>query len=89
MEGMCSSLKGLSNRLSDVGASPHLRTHQSINTHGAHSSKGEASPSHFGLENLSMMRVFNVDKLEKPSCAFAQARDKVSIKWLMVGRICI
>jgi hypothetical protein len=31
----------------DAGASLHLNTHQSINTHGAHSWKGGAFPSHF------------------------------------------
>jgi hypothetical protein len=56
---------------------------------GAHSRKGEVLPSHFSFENLSVIKAFNVDKLEEPSCAFAQAGDKVSIKWLMVGGICI
>jgi hypothetical protein len=36
-----------------------------------------------------MIQAFNVDKMEEPNCAFAQAGDKVAIKWLMVGGICI
>jgi hypothetical protein len=36
-----------------------------------------------------MIKEFNADKLEEPSCAFTEAGDKVSIKWLMVGGICI
>jgi hypothetical protein len=56
--------------------------HQLINTHGAHSRKGEASPSHFSLRIKSMIQEFNDDKMEEPNCSFAQAGDKVIIKWL-------
>jgi hypothetical protein len=36
-----------------------------------------------------VIQAFNDDKLEEPSCAFAQAGDKVAIKWLTVGGIYI
>jgi hypothetical protein len=39
--------------------------------HGAHSRKGEASPSHFSLRIKNMIQAFNDDKLEEPSCTFA------------------
>jgi hypothetical protein len=73
----------------DVGASLHLSTRQSIYTHGAHSRKGQMLPSHFASRIKSVIQAFNDDKLEEPSCAFTQDGDKVSIKWLMVGGICI
>jgi hypothetical protein len=73
----------------DVGASLHLSMFQPINIHGVHSMKGEALPSHFASRIKSGIKAFNDDKLEEPSCAFAQDGDKVSIKWLIVGEICI
>jgi hypothetical protein len=66
----------------DVGASLHLSTFHSIITHGAHSRKGEASHSHFSLRLKNVIYAFNDEKMEEPSCAFVQARDKVVIKWL-------
>jgi hypothetical protein len=73
----------------DAGASLHLRTHQSISTHGAHSRKVEAPPSHFSSRIKSVIHEFNDDKMEEPSFSFTQDGDKVSIKWLMVGGIFI
>jgi hypothetical protein len=73
----------------DAGALLHLIVHKSINLHGAHSKKGEATPSHFSSRIQSMVQAFNDDKLEEPNCASAQAGDKVSIKWLTAGRIYI
>jgi hypothetical protein len=57
--------------------------------HGAHSRKGEAPPSHFSLRIKIVIQEFSDDKLEEPSFAFTHAGDKVTIKWLMVGGICI
>jgi hypothetical protein len=62
---------------------------QSDSMSDVHSRKGEASPSHFSFENMSVIKAFNIDKMEDPSCAFAQFGDKVTIKWLTVGGICI
>jgi hypothetical protein len=36
-----------------------------------------------------MIKEINADRLEDPSCAFTQDGDKVAIKQLMVGGICI
>jgi hypothetical protein len=34
-----------------------------------------------------VIKEINADRLEEPSCAFAQVGDKVTIKWLTVGGI--
>jgi hypothetical protein len=75
--------------MTDVGASLHLSMRQLIYRHGAHSRKGEASPSHFSSRIKSVIQTFNDDKMEEPSFDFAQAGDKVAFKWLKVGGICI
>jgi hypothetical protein len=64
----------------DAGASLHLITLHLINTHGVHSGKGEASPSHFSSRIKSVIQAFNDDNMEEPSFSFTQARDKVTIK---------
>jgi hypothetical protein len=53
---------------------------QPINTHDAHSIKGEALPSHFASRIKSVIQAFNDDNMEEPSFSFTQARDKVTIK---------
>jgi len=37
----------------------------------------------------SVIKAFNEDNMEEPNYGFEQARDKVIMKWLMVGRIFI
>jgi hypothetical protein len=54
----------------DAGELLHLSMRQLINMHGAHSRKGEASPFDSASRIKSVIREFNVDKLEEPNCAF-------------------